>query len=496
MEPTAPDSLYRQLMNRLRADILAGRYGSDGRLPTEFELCEIYGLSRTPVARALHDLAAAGVVTRHRRRGTFVNPAWLAAHNSAQPALRLLGPGPTWADQIRELAGPDLPLDIESPGMGELHDLFRRQIAEGRGPDLVVVDSVWVAEFARAHFLTPLSKLDTGWLADALDTDFLPPFATAYRHDGDTVAVHAPADVTGLWYAREALASVSATAPGTWAELRELGTALMGAWERPLVLPGGLVGGETTTYALVALLAANGASVLSTGTGPQDGGAVTLDSPAAVEAMAFLRQLVDDGVLSTEVAGYASHQGVQLFAEGHAAMCVGASYQIEDIAGWSGLTLDTVLDRFGFVPLPHGPGAQLLAGRGSPGAVLAGPPGAVLAGGMAYAIPRQAAHPELAMSLLRTLTSADVLVRQCLRTGQLPPRRTALDAVSAVSPFHAATGQMLEHAILRPVTPAYALLSDQLQAMTYDVITRRTRPSAAVSHAAETISAVTRLPWA
>jgi multiple sugar transport system substrate-binding protein len=494
MEPAAPDSLYRQLRNRLRADILAGRYGSDGRLPTEFELCEIYGLSRTPVARALHDLAAAGVVIRHRRRGTFVNPAWLAAHNSAQPALRLLGPGPTWADQIRELAGSGLPLEIESPEMGELHDLFRRQIAEGRGPDLVVVDSVWVAEFARAHFLTPLSKLDTGWLADALDMDFLPPFATAYGHDGDVVAVHAPADVTGLWYARDALASVSADPPRTWAELRETGAALAraGAWAHKLVLPGGLAGGETTTYALVALLAANGASVLGAGPGGADdaggaGGAVTLDSPAAVEAMAFLRQLVDDGVLNTEVSGYSGYQGVQLFAEGNAAMCVGASYQIEDIAAWSGLTLDTVLDRFGFAPLPHGPSTLSGSRTGR---------GAVLAGGMAYAIPRQAAHPELAMSLLRTLTSTDVLVRQCLRTGQLPPRRSALDQVCALSPFHAATGQMLEHAILRPVTSAYALVSDQLQGMSYDVITRRARPSAAVSHAAETISAVTRLPWA
>jgi hypothetical protein len=46
------------------------------------------------------------------------------------------------------------------------------------------------------------------------------------------------------------------------------------------------------------------------------------------------------------------------------------------------------------------------------------------------------------------------------------------------------------------VTPAYALLSDQLQAMISDVITRRARPAAAVSRAAETISAVTRLPLA
>jgi multiple sugar transport system substrate-binding protein len=475
LEPTSPDALYRQLMNRLRADILAGRYGPSGKLPTEFELCEIYGLSRTPVARALRDLADAGVVVRHRRRGTFVNPGWLSSHTSAQPALRVLGPGPTWAAQVRGLVPGEIPLDMESPGLGDLHDIFRQQIAEGRGPDLVVVDSVWVAEFARAHFLTPLTELDSdGWLAQALADDFLPPFGEAYRHDGSVVAVQAPADVTGLWYARSALTEP----PRTWSQLRTAGLSLLraGDWESVLTLPGGLAGGETTTYALVALLAANGASVLRDA-------AVTLDSPAAVEAMAFLRQLVDDGIVPAKAAEFAGHEGVQLFAEGHAAMCVGASYQAEDIAAWAGIKLEDVLGEFGFVPLPGGPSGD-------------GPGGGVLAGGMAYAIPRQSAHPELALSLLRTLTSTDVLVRQCLQNGQLPPRRSALDQVTAESAFHAATGELLRRAILRPVTPAYALVSDQLQAMISDVITRRARPAAAVSHAAETISAVTRLPLA
>jgi DNA-binding transcriptional regulator YhcF (GntR family) len=73
-----PTPLYYQLKTRLIEEILSGTYGTDGRLPTEHELCKQFGMSRTPVTRAVSELAAEGVVLRRRRHGTFVNPHWLA----------------------------------------------------------------------------------------------------------------------------------------------------------------------------------------------------------------------------------------------------------------------------------------------------------------------------------------------------------------------------------------------------------------------------------
>lgn len=45
--------------------------------PTEAELERQYGVSRMTVQRALYDLTTAGLVERHRRRGTFVTDAAL-----------------------------------------------------------------------------------------------------------------------------------------------------------------------------------------------------------------------------------------------------------------------------------------------------------------------------------------------------------------------------------------------------------------------------------
>ena len=67
--------LWYQLAQSLRTAILS--LGQDGptRLPTEVEFARHYGVSLTTVRQALGSLAADGLITRHRRRGTFVNPA-------------------------------------------------------------------------------------------------------------------------------------------------------------------------------------------------------------------------------------------------------------------------------------------------------------------------------------------------------------------------------------------------------------------------------------
>ncbi len=474
METAQPLPAYYRLKRRLLTDIESGHYGGDGRLPTEHELCAAYGLSRTPVARALSELAAEGVVVRHRRRGTFVNPEWMRTLRAA-PEVSVMACEGSWAGQLREAAGNDLRLSITTGSLGELRTMFRRAIAEGRGPDLAMVDSVWVAEFAESHMLTPIGELDPKWLEEEHDADFLAPFVDAYRVDGhDTVAVQAPADVTGLWYRREALEKIGASPPANWRDLRALARRLAEGLPRDrhaLVLPGGPPAGETATYALVALLVANGATVFTAD-------AVTLDGPAAVETLRFLRRLVDDGVLSSEVVTYDRHQAARLLATGRADLFVGASYHAEQIADETGTALARVSDTFGFVPVPAGPH---------------GPP-AILCGGMVYCVPRQARRPELAMRLLRALTSPKRLAEVCGETGQLPPRRSALDALAPVSAFHAETAALLEHAVVRPSDPMYALVSAQLQSMVEGVLTRRLTPPAAVTLTADRISAITGLP--
>ncbi|MFR9754194.1 GntR family transcriptional regulator [Streptomyces sp. TR06-5] len=78
----APDSLelnrklplWYQVSQSLRASILGRRPDSPLRLPTEDRLAEHYGVSVLTMRQALKELESEGLITRHRRRGTFIEP--------------------------------------------------------------------------------------------------------------------------------------------------------------------------------------------------------------------------------------------------------------------------------------------------------------------------------------------------------------------------------------------------------------------------------------
>ena len=64
--------LYRQLMQRIRADIASGVYPVHSRIPSEAELGESYQVSRVTVRKALAELTREGLLRRMQGKGTYV----------------------------------------------------------------------------------------------------------------------------------------------------------------------------------------------------------------------------------------------------------------------------------------------------------------------------------------------------------------------------------------------------------------------------------------
>ncbi|MFI2212670.1 GntR family transcriptional regulator [Streptomyces sp. NPDC020141] len=78
----APDSLvlnrklplWYQVSQSLRASILGRAPDASLRLPTEERLAAHYGVSVLTMRQALKELEEEGLISRHRRRGTFIEP--------------------------------------------------------------------------------------------------------------------------------------------------------------------------------------------------------------------------------------------------------------------------------------------------------------------------------------------------------------------------------------------------------------------------------------
>lgn len=68
----ASTPLYHQLADTLRTRILTGSYAADAKIPSEAELQEDTGLSRSTVRKALDMLVDEGLIQKERGKGAFV----------------------------------------------------------------------------------------------------------------------------------------------------------------------------------------------------------------------------------------------------------------------------------------------------------------------------------------------------------------------------------------------------------------------------------------
>lgn len=103
--------LHERIRSNFEAQILSGDLVPGARLPTEFELMQLYNCSRMTVSKALSALVSAGLIDRRKRAGTFV----------ARPRVHSM-----------VLDIPDLEQEVVQRGQRYRFELFNREV---RTPD-------------------------------------------------------------------------------------------------------------------------------------------------------------------------------------------------------------------------------------------------------------------------------------------------------------------------------------------------------------------------
>ena len=64
---------YKKLFTDIQEKIISGEWFNKMLMPTEYELCKLYGVSRITVRRAMSDLEEIGLISKVQGKGTFVS---------------------------------------------------------------------------------------------------------------------------------------------------------------------------------------------------------------------------------------------------------------------------------------------------------------------------------------------------------------------------------------------------------------------------------------
>lgn len=478
--------LHAQLKGIIRSAIQEGVLKPGDKVPTEHELCRHFGLSRTPVRQALHELAQEGLLVRSPGRGTFV--ADIGSDHRGQTAVTLRVVTETgWGEALRQMAllwnqvhtHPLLHLEVEELPYPRMREHLVEMVAAGTAPDIALLDSAWLAEFAAMSYILPLDEISPGW-EDAHATSFLPTVLAANRYHDQLVALPATIDVTVLWYRRDWLDAEGLKPPATWEDVITIGQyfqqpevrARYGADIYGLLFVGGRRGGETTTYQLLPLLWGAGGDLIA-------GGHVMVNSEATVRFLTYLRDLIMRyRITPPEVVGYKWNQAALLFAQRRAVMAVGGLYEIGFMREARGWTQEDFLRRVGIAPLPAGPAGQYAT-----------------LGGMSYAIFRQSPQPDLALRFLDYTAAPDV-VRLFWQTTQRHVAWLHVKPTPRVAPLLAASSHLLAYGRPRPALPEYTRISEQFCWLVEEALRGHNDLALLAARTADRIAAITGLPLA
>ncbi|HYO74457.1 MAG TPA: ABC transporter substrate-binding protein [Archangium sp.] len=342
-----------------------------------------------------------------------------------------------------ERKNPDVALTTEAlPNSSDVaHQFFLTSLEGGADDfDVLVVDVVWVPEFARAGWIADISG---AFPPEVLRRDFLsgPVEAVVVRDEKDqkdkTYAVPWYVDVGVLFYRKDLVPR----APRTYAELEQFARE---AKAKDPLLQGYVWQGrqyEGLNCNVFEAIWGHGGQVLDAG------GRLALDTEQARAGLAYLRRLIATGISPPGVTSAAEEEARRVFQSGQAVFMRNWPYAWEEAQKPD----SPIRGKVGITTLP----------------TLSGEPGWGTLGGWQLAVNAHVSpkRKEAAERLIAHLTSPEANVMMALSYGRNPPRPSVYKDPRLVErvPFIASLLGMVENARPRPVTPYYNLLSDVLQ---------------------------------
>ena len=186
-------------------------------------------------------------------------------------------------------ANPDAKVEVTAVPWDAAHDKIANAIAAGETPDVSLIGTTWMGEFAEAGGIDPTPE---GLVDEAA---FFPGAWESTEVGGTSYGVPWYVETRVLYY-RTDLAEQAGWSqpPATWDELRQFANDLQekGGAEYGLQLQAGQTGAWQT---MMPFAWSDGAELTNA-----DGAEYTLDSPEMVEALEYYSSFFADGLSSTD----------------------------------------------------------------------------------------------------------------------------------------------------------------------------------------------------
>ena len=364
-----------------------------------------------------------------------------------QPGLSLLmepdGTG-VWRDLVAQFndqhPGSPVRLIEGPPATNTREDLYSTSFLSGDSAyDIVYSDSIWIAKFAAAGWLTDLTqRVSAEDRADFLKVEFV---AGSYR--GKLYRMPAFTDAGVLFYRKDLVK----TPPETFDQLVEQARANQTPDSWGFLWQGKQYEGLVTAF-LEVLWGYGGDWIDS------ESRRVLIDSPQAIHAIEFLKGTI--GTISPPaVTTYVEEDTRAIFQNGRAVFMRNWPY-VWTLIQRSG----DLKDQVAMTAMVHAPGFASSA----------------TLGGWGFAISRFTNDPERAWQFIEFLTRPEQLRQVQERQGRIPSRR------SMIPPEFL---PILAIARARPSIPEYAQASDILQRWLSAALTGRVTPHEAVANIAK-----------
>lgn len=345
-------------------------------------------------------------------------------------------------------------VELLSEAYDNMHNKIMTMVAGGSQLDIISLDTVWPAEFADSNLILPLD--------DYLDDNFADQFVdiawNQLRYDGKQYGIPTGNDAKWLFYNTEVLEKAGySEPPKTWEELSEMSKKMV---EQGLVKYGMALGAsqaEGLTCDFTSLIYGFGGQYREND--EEASGAWQLDSKSAIDAITWMKESMENGVLDPASTTYTDRNVMNTFMTGDVAF----------VTGWSSYWTTTnsedesaIAGKVGMTMLP-----------GSDGTVSGS-----VSGGGGLAVVSTTASEKWAVEFLKVLCEESVQKDFLEGVSQMPTLKAMYEDEALINefPILSMAYPQYEYAHFRPILVQYQEWSTMLQEAIHKVLTNNEDP--------------------